>query len=73
MNSQQVAPDVARPDVTILFTPTVAMSVVPLAGVVGLVGVLRGASGRTASGVLAGAAALLGIALLATTIAAAVA
>lgn len=68
---QQVAPDLAR-----CHDPVHADrrdECVPLAGVVGLVGVLRGASGRIASGALAGAAALLGIALLASTISAAVA
>jgi plastocyanin len=45
-------PDLARPDDTDLFVTTVAMLVVPIAGVAGLVGLLGRRSGRIATTVL---------------------
>ncbi len=45
-------PDLARPDNTQLFVITLAMLVVPIAGVGGLVGLLRRRSGRIATTVL---------------------
>lgn len=45
-------PDLARPDDTSLFVITLAMLVVPIAGVAGLIGLLRRGSGRLATTVL---------------------
>lgn len=61
-------PDLARPQDTALFVVTLAMLVVPAAGVVGLVGMLRRSSGHVATNVLRGtglvllAGALVGVA-----------
>lgn len=71
-NLSRVVPDLLRPEDTIGFVITVAMLVVPVAGGVGLVGMLRRASGRFASATLATAGGLLGSALLGGVIAGAV-
>jgi plastocyanin len=48
-------PDLARPQDTVLFVITLAMLIVPTAGAVALVGILRRSSGRIAMIVLRGA------------------
>jgi plastocyanin len=55
--------DLTYPADTGLFIVTVAMVVLPLAGVIGLVGVLRRASGRAAGRTLQGAGALVLVAI----------
>lgn len=48
LNLPQVVPDLTRPSATLFFLITVAMLVFGIAGLVGLVGVLRRLSGRIA-------------------------
>ncbi len=59
-NLALVIPDLARPSATLPFMITLGMLVVPAAGLVGLIGVLRRASGRIAERTLqAGVTAML--------------
>lgn len=58
-NLPRVIPDLTRPSATLSFLITLGMLVVPATGLVGLVGVLRHASGRTAVRTLQAAGAVL--------------